>query len=193
MLKNFTSFYKIAFLLLLAGWLTTYFQSCNVPLDKTTELEKIDSLTHWLDEAEKKMVIENKNVQQRYDSIEVKLNHISANIENISKEEQNHLTNYRAVRRTYNSYLQNYERIHDNQEKHRKRIQELREDVKAGSIDAEEFKKLYRDKRKTIRDHQREVEELVQPVLSVEPTYHRTQDKVRSMYQEALTQEPSDS
>lgn len=182
--------------LVLAGTILIFgsinFQACS-PLDKKAELDKIDTLNQWLDEAENTMVIEEKSIQERHDSIDLKLEFIGENIKNMSREDQNLLTDYRAVRRAYNYYLQNYEGVRIEHDMHRERIENLEKDIRAGRIDEDEFEEIYEEESKVISQHKFEAQELISPVVQVEQMYQRTHNKVREMYLNTLAEQRANS
>ncbi len=165
---------------------TSAFQSCQ-PMEYRTELKMTDTLHQWINEAEETMIVQESNISRRQDTIQSRLNFISENKPEISRDEQKLLTDYRAVGRAYRYYLENFELVEFDNVTHRERIENLEKDVRAGRIDKDEFRDIYQQERTVIEQHRFDARELVAPVVEVEEMYQRTKDQVYEMYLEVLS------
>ena len=158
------------------------FQSCGNK-DMSQQIRKVDSLKDKVKEAENTMVIDISTIKSRYDTIQRMDSFIKRNYNREVTDRFSSIMNqYSAIKSNYRNFIKNYKLVKYENEKHSKRLNDLKKDLIEGNITQKKFKSIYQEEKKIINDHLKRVKNLVASITRIEQQYRRTQDKVAKRY-----------
>lgn len=171
--------------LLLLGLLSGLFFGNNgcQPYNQDAKLRKIDSLQNKVKEADNTLVIDLEEIKERHDSIKTKISYLEDHFtENVDREVHFLISEYNAIGKNYESVIDDYELLEYENEKHRKRLKDLKKDVVEENISDEKFNKIYKEEKQVVNQHLEKVKDLVGSVTDVEQMYQRTNKRITKIY-----------
>ncbi len=158
------------------------FQSCG-NRDMSQQIRKVDSLKNKVKEAENTMVIDISTIKARYDTIQRMDSVIKKDYDRKVTDRFSSIMNqYSAIKSNYRNFIKNYKLVQYENEKHRKRLNDLKKDLIKSNITRKKFKSIYQEEKKIIDDHLKRVKNLVASITRIEQQYRRTQEKVAKRY-----------
>lgn len=158
------------------------FQGCQ-SRNMSKQIRKVDSLMADVKEAENTMVIDISTIKGRYDTIQRMDSFINEHYDRELTDRFTSMMNqYSAIRSNYQNFIKNYELRKYENEKHRKRLKDLKKDLVEGNVTKEKFQNIYQEEQKIIEEHLRRTKNLVSSITKIERQYRRTQDKISQEY-----------
>lgn len=176
---------KVLIGLSLIGLLVSLSLSSCQNQDMEKKIRKVDSLIADVKEAENTMVIDISAIKARYDTIQ----RMDSFIENHynrkpTKQFSTMMNQYKAIESNYKNFIKNYEIVKYENEKHRKRLKDLKKDLVEGNISNSKFKDIYKEEQQIIKEHLKRTKDLVRSITRVEKQYRRTHEKVAKEYRQ---------
>jgi hypothetical protein len=158
------------------------------------EIKMTDSLLAKVDKANSMLLTDEQIIKPRRDRVNSILDYINTYYDQeMPLEEQHLLTSYRAVSRAYRDYVRNFDNYMFDNKEHKERLMNLRKDVEAGRIDKADFADIYENETEVINSHLNEIQQMSNVVVSVEPKYHRTKDRVEKIYEDLKNRQEAQS
>ncbi len=161
------------------------------PYQSEEKLRKVDSLITKVKEVESEFKKININtLKDRYDTIERIKKYLKKNLKKKPKNDlESRLVRFEGISNNYSNFIENYELIRYENEKHLKRLKSLKKDVVEENIQPKRYDSIYKSEKKIIQNHFNRASKLIQSVTKIENNYRRSHKKLKAVYKRLKTKE----
>lgn len=157
--------------------------SCQ-PYSSQADLKKVDSLQKKVDKVEGGLDVDIQTFKDRHDTIKKIQGYLEEELKKEQKEEfGTALVRFEGIGNNYSNFIENYELLKYENEKHAKRLKDLKKDLVEGNIEAQQFDSIYKREQKIINQHFQTAQQLFESVTKVENIYWRNHNELKSVYQ----------
>jgi hypothetical protein len=156
------------------------FAGCRAPLSEEN-LARLADLEKLVTDAQYNLNWDQEDLQQRVDSMDMKLDYISAHMRDSGDLKINLLT-YKAIQANYKTYIEEAPALDYDLDKYRKEIIKMKEDALSGKINNAAFEKKYTELRPPLTIIAKTTEPISHNILSVEPEYQRQNRIITEKY-----------
>lgn len=160
-------------LLLLSGFLLA--TSCNNrEKEFASELQLLDSLENDLSAMEKWMILDAKEIEQRYKQMEENTDYFKAHFKDtISLELALAFDQYHGAEPIYKNYIRHHIAIEKEHKELTEQVKNLRHSLLKGEVTRPDFKVYYAKESQETEALEEHVNDIYKKVLEVEPMYKR--------------------
>lgn len=165
---------KIFYSLILILSILTATSCSNREKEFATELQLLDSLANDLSAMEKCMILDAKEIEQRYKQMEENTGYFKAHFkDSISLELALAFDQYNGAEPIYKNYIRHHAAIEKEHEELTAQVKKLRHSLLKGEVTRPDFKVYYAKESQETEALEEHVNDIYKKVLEVEPMYKR--------------------
>jgi len=159
--------------------------SCQRPFDNATVLLKIDTLQQLAKTIDQTLVLDEDAFKTRNDSMIVKLNVVKPQIKDTTNgETKSSIVRYDGIHENYEDFLKNYPLYEFDCDKHKKIVEDIKQNVLSKKMDQPEFDKTYQSEKSFLESLLAKSKTMTYNTYSIEEDYRRTDPVVTKLYHE---------
>ena len=156
--------------------------------DNNAQIRRVDTLINWNNNGKAMLIIDKSTIMQRTDSMRLKISAFDSNTIKLKGDQlKSDLVQFNGLLNRYNNFIDNYADIEFENSANSRFLDDLKKKIIDHQIQVNSIDTMLSSEEKLINAHLSQIQEIVQPIFSIEEMYIRLNNRINPIYENIVS------